>query len=77
MKFISKGDLILILKLVRNTKDDEMLTIKNMEYVFNRYGDDYFIEDGEFKLTTENEERKTILKNYESYSKTEGEATNE
>ena len=48
-------------KILSGKVSVELLSLKNMEYVFDRYGDDYFVVDGELTLCTENEERKAFL----------------
>ena len=52
-------------KLLSGNVSVSLLSLKNMEYTFDRYGDDYFIVDGEFTLCKENEERKELLSKME------------
>lgn len=48
-------------KMLSGNVNVSLLSLKNMKYAFDRYGDDYFLEDGEFVLCKENEERKELL----------------
>lgn len=52
-------------KILSGKVSVELLSLKNMEYVFDRYGDDYFVVDGELALCKENEERKKFLEKME------------
>ena len=53
-------------KILSGKVSVELLSLKNMEYVFDRYGDDYFVVDGELDLCKENEERKKFLEKMEA-----------
>ena len=53
MKAINKDDLIIILNAV---KDRSTLDLDDLETILDRFGDEYFVEDGEFVKTTENQE---------------------
>lgn len=53
MKVISKENLILIIPLIQDRK---IYTIDDFELLLERFGDDYFIEDGILTLTKKNEE---------------------
>ena len=57
MKVISKEDLLLILPMI---KDRNSFDLDDFKLILERFGDDYFIEDGEFQRVTENEEMKQI-----------------
>lgn len=59
MKLIPKKDLIIMLQ---RSSDYDLIDIEDFEYLLNVYGDDYFIVDGTFRMTKENEERKKWLK---------------
>ena len=60
-------------KLLSGNVSVSLLSLKNMEYVFDRYGDDYFIVDGEFALCKENGERKELLSKMSQPYKAESE----
>lgn len=53
MKVISKEDLIILIPLI---SDRNSYSLRDFELLLNRFGDDYFIEDGQFVKTTENAE---------------------
>ena len=53
MKAISKDDLIIVLNAV---KDRSTLDLDDLETILDRFGDEYFVADGEFVKTTENQE---------------------
>ena len=53
MKAINKNDLIIVLKAI---KDRSTLDLDDLETILDRFGDEYFVEDGEFVKTTENQE---------------------
>lgn len=53
MKAINKDDLIIVLNAI---KDRSTLDLDDLETILDRFGDEYFIEDGEFVKTTENRE---------------------
>ena len=57
MKAISKDDLIIVLNAV---KDRSTLDLDDLETILDRFGDDYFVEDGEFVKTTENQEMAAV-----------------
>lgn len=59
MKLIPKKDLIVMLQ---RSSDYDLIDIEDFEYLLDVYGDDYFIVDGTFRMTKENEERKKWLK---------------
>lgn len=59
MKLIPKKDLIVMLQ---RSSDYDLIDIEDFEYLLDVYGDDYFVVDGTFRMTKENEERKKWLK---------------
>ena len=59
MRLIPKKDLIAMLQ---RSSDYDLIDIEDFEYLLDVYGDDYFIVDGTFRMTKENEERKKWLK---------------
>lgn len=59
MKVISKEDLIILIPLI---SDCNSYSLDDFELLLNKFGDDYFIEDGQFVKTTENEEMAHIRK---------------
>lgn len=59
MKLIPKKDLIVMLQ---RSSDYDLIDIEDFEYLLDVYGDDYFVVDGIFRMTKENEERKKWLK---------------
>lgn len=59
MKIISKENLIILIPLI---SDRNSYSLDDFELLLNKFGDDYFIEDGQFVKTTENEEMARIRK---------------
>ena len=59
MKLIPKKDLIVMLQ---RSSDYDLIDIEDFEYLLDVYGNDYFVVDGTFRMTKENEERKKWLK---------------
>ena len=59
MKAISKYDLMILVPLI---DDRESLDIDDFETILDRFGDDYFVCDGEFKKTSENKKMADIRK---------------
>ena len=57
MKAISKDDLIIVLNAI---KDRSTLDLDDLETILDRFGDEYFIEDGEFVKSTENQEMAAV-----------------
>ena len=57
MKAISKDDLIIVLNAI---KDRSTLDLDDLETILDRFGDEYFVEDGEFVKTTENQEMAAV-----------------
>lgn len=58
MKVISKSDLMILISLIG---DRDSFDIDDFEKILDRFGDDYFICDGEFKKTRENKEMAEIV----------------
>lgn len=54
MKVITKEDLVILLQYITNRDFDS----KDFESLLEGFGDDYFIEDGEFVKTKENQSMK-------------------
>lgn len=52
MRAINKDDLIIVLNAV---KDRSNLDIDDLKALLDEFGDEYFVEDGKFVRTTENE----------------------
>ena len=63
MKAINKDDLIIVLNAI---KDRSTLDLDDLETILDRFGDEYFIEDGEFVKSTENQEM-TAVRNVEEF----------
>ena len=59
MKAISKQDLMTLIPLIG---DRENFDLDDFETILERFGDDYFVCDGEFKKTSENKEMAKIRK---------------
>lgn len=57
MKAINKDDLIIVLNAV---KDRSTLDLDDLETILDRFGDEYFVEDGEFVKSTENQEMAAV-----------------
>ena len=57
MKAINKDDLIIVLNAI---KDRSTLDLDDLETILDRFGDEYFVEDGEFVKTTENPEMAAV-----------------
>lgn len=57
MKAINKDDLIIVLNAI---KDRSTLDLDDLETILDRFGDEYFVEDGEFVKTTENQEMAAV-----------------
>lgn len=53
MKIISKDDLLLLIPLIN---DRDSYSMDDFETLLDRFGDDWFMEDGRFTKTTENKE---------------------
>lgn len=61
MKIINKEDLVLLIPLIT---DRNCYSLATFELLLDRFGDDYFIEDGEFIKTKENEEMARIRERF-------------
>ena len=57
MKAINKDDLIIVLNAI---KDRSTLDLNDLETILDRFGDEYFVEDGEFVKSTENQEMAAV-----------------
>lgn len=57
MKTIGKEDLLLIIPMINDRKSFDL---DDFELILDRFGDDYFVVDGRFQKTRENEEMKKI-----------------
>ena len=57
MKAINKDDLIIVLNAI---KDRSTLDLDDLETILDRFGDEYFVEDGEFVKATENQEMAAV-----------------
>lgn len=57
MKVISKEDLMIIIPMISDIKSYSM---DDFEKVLNLFGDDWYIRDGCFQLTKENERMREI-----------------
>lgn len=53
MKLISKEDLLLLIPLIN---DRDSFSLDDFKLILDRFGDDWFVEDGRFTKTTENKE---------------------
>ena len=63
MKAINKDDLIIVLNAI---KDRSTLDLDDIRTLFNEFGYDYFIEDGKFVKSTENESM-AVLRNVDDF----------
>lgn len=57
MKFIPKDDLVKMLKYSSN--DD--FSLEDMKEIFELFGDDWFVMDGDLQCTNENQDRKSYI----------------
>lgn len=57
MKAINKDDLIIVLTAI---KDRSTLDLDDLKTLLDEFGDEYFIEDGKFVKTTENQEMAAV-----------------
>ena len=57
MTAINKDDLIIVLNAI---KDRSTLDLDDLETILDRFGDEYFVEDGEFVKSTENQEMAAV-----------------
>lgn len=65
MKIIPNDELMVLLNVVtRDDKPIELLDMRDMEEVFNKFGDDWFVVDGDLELVKSNENRKEVMRIY-------------
>ena len=57
MKAINKDDFIIVLNAV---KDRSTLDLDDLKTLLDEFGDEYFVDDGEFVKTTENQEMAAV-----------------
>ena len=57
MKAINKDDLVIVLNAV---KDRSTLDLDDLKTLLDEFGDEYFVEDGKFVKTTENQEMAAV-----------------
>ena len=57
MKAINKDDLIIVLNAV---KDRSILDLDDLKTLLDEFGDEYFVDDGKFVKTTENQEMAAV-----------------
>lgn len=60
MKIISKEDLLILIPMIN---DRESFSMDDFALILDRFGDDYFAEDGRFQKVKENKEMKQIRAN--------------
>lgn len=63
MKVISKEDLMILLPYITN----KSLDLNDFESLLEGFGDDYFVEDGEFVKTKENQSMKYYREQHNLY----------
>ena len=61
MKLISKQDLLILIPLI---DDRDAFDLDDFKTILNRWGDDYFVRDGQFVKTKESEEMAYIRKGF-------------
>ena len=62
---IPNEELRVVLSVVtRGDKPIDLLDMKDMEDIFNKFGDDWFVVDGSWELVTKNENRKEVMNTY-------------
>lgn len=61
MKIISKEDLLILIPLIN---DRNSFSADDFDLLLERFGDDYYIEDGEFRLCVANKEMDAIRQQY-------------
>jgi len=59
MKFIPKDDLIMLL----NSFVNEDYSVDDIIGIFDRFGDNWFVMDGDLQCTNENQDRKRYINN--------------
>ena len=57
MKATNKDDLVIVLNAV---KDRSTLDLDDLKTLLDEFGDEYFVEDGKFVKTTENQEMAAV-----------------
>lgn len=66
MKMIPNDELRVVLNVV--TRGDggsiKLLDMKDMERIFEKFGDDWYVVDGSLELSKENENRKEVMRIY-------------
>ena len=60
MKVINKGDLLTIIPMINDREDFD---IDDFDLLLERFGDDWYVQDGAYQLCKENEEMKQIRAN--------------
>lgn len=69
MKVISKGDLLILIPLIN---DRNSFDLDDFETILERFGDDYFIEDGTFKKFKSNPTMAEVRKKYGKEARDDG-----
>lgn len=65
MKMIPNDELIVVLNVVtRGDAPIALLDMKDMVDIFDKFGDDWFIVDGNLELVKPNENRKEVMRIY-------------
>lgn len=70
MKYIPTSELITMLQ---GAWPHEHVSKHSIDRMFEIYGDDYFAEGEEYKLTTENKERKQLFEKLKEHEQRESE----
>lgn len=55
---------VLLSVVLKGDRPIELLDMGDMEMIFEKYGDDWFMHDGEFQLTNKNELRMQVMNIY-------------
>lgn len=63
MKAINKEDLLLIIPMIQ---DRNSFNLDDFQLILERFGDDYFVEDGQFQKINESYEMKQIRTAYKN-----------
>lgn len=65
MKMIPNDELIVVLNVVtRGDTPIALLDMKDMVDIFDKFGDDWLVVDGNLELVTPNENRKEVMRIY-------------
>lgn len=65
MKMIPNDELRVVLSVItRDDKPIELLDMKDMENIFDKFGNDWFVVDGYLELVKPNENRKEVMRIY-------------